>query len=283
MSKLFTPTLFFSKSTPARRASTRCKLAASFARREESAWALTCRHTTTLLTDNAAGLGRHTVMAHIVTVSCLRINPTERSVQRVSLVLDNMPSPGVYDTIRTVAGWEKVMPLHYPLFGGVLCPNLPPDQNWNTVAPYTVKAARNGGAWKVWLDDNVAADRVGLPAFSVAGSCYFYGTGYLVAYAKDLTLLPTPSVEDARVLWHTGDADPAHAAKLDTDMHVRFNPNGSVGFALESHDKTFVCSRCGENCKRLLCSACKQVDYCGPTCQTLDWKAHKLVCKPAGA
>lgn len=43
-----------------------------------------------------------------------------------------------------------------------------------------------------------------------------------------------------------------------------------------------TCSRCGvsESEKKLSkCTGCRQVQYCGKTCQAADWKGHKKSCK----
>jgi len=39
-----------------------------------------------------------------------------------------------------------------------------------------------------------------------------------------------------------------------------------------------VCDICGKPFEAL-CSRCKVAKYCGPACQRLDWKSHKLVCR----
>ena len=39
------------------------------------------------------------------------------------------------------------------------------------------------------------------------------------------------------------------------------------------------CASCGAKNKSLKCSRCKQVVYCGPQCQSADWKFHRPNCE----
>lgn len=49
-------------------------------------------------------------------------------------------------------------------------------------------------------------------------------------------------------------------------------PNGPQGVVLGS------CGKCGKKSAPLLCSRCRQVNYCSKECQRLAWKTHKPLC-----
>jgi hypothetical protein len=40
----------------------------------------------------------------------------------------------------------------------------------------------------------------------------------------------------------------------------------------------YACDHCGSSSKKLQSCPCKEVSYCGKSCQTLHWSVHKQLC-----
>lgn len=111
----------------------------------------------------------------------------------------------------------------------------------------------------------------------------FFGNDFAFSKMREMTR-PYSIIDNTMAVKALSSGGSLQNISLQTESAKQHTTNDASNKAINiatnnaaNNTSNNACKICGKSTK-LVCSVCKQAWYCGKTCQTEDWKNHKLIC-----